>query len=211
MSRDIRSHFSSAKEVVESRGESAAGTKSFIYMGSQLTEFTVYSKDRMLRTRRLLLGIDEFTLSIKRGAYHLLDAEICWWTADKLRRSLGDVTPGNRQRSTEFVSARDRISGHLTEREISSSDVGKWFEPFLAKLRSFLSGAVSGLAPRVVADISRQGVIWDDGGSYQPGMPAFLRHVLGLEISIVRHLRLGVWNANQSGPGRITRDYGSSA
>ena len=172
-----------------SHGYDAGKAQAFacVNLGAETTETAVFTQGNLLRGDLLKLGADELTLAIQRGASNEFGVDISWWTAEELKRTLGDITPGLADESTMTVTARDRVSGLPTELAFASHNIRIWMEPYLQKLRVFLRTSLANLPPRAAGDICQRGLLLSGGGSLQPGMAAFVEATIGVRAEVAEH------------------------
>lgn len=165
--------------------------------GAETTEVSVYAKSRLLRSELLNLGTDELTQSIKDGASNEFGADVSWWTAEQLKRTLGNLNPDHQSQAVESVVARDRLSGLPVEFKICTHNVRVWFKPFTNRLRGFLRQALANLPPRIAGDVFRTGLYLSGGGAKQNGIEELVHEATGVRATtLARPISGGVIGAS---------------
>ena len=152
-------------------------------IGGGTTEMAVVSLDGLVVNRSVPVAgweMDQAIIDFARETYQILIGE---QTAEAIKLSVGQAAPQSKPR-TGMLRERDLVSGLPKAVKISGNEIEAAIEPILADMAALLQEVLEETPPELAADITEAGLTLAGGGALLPGIDAYFKKRLEIDVSI---------------------------
>lgn len=154
-----------------------------IDMGGGTTDIAVISLGGIVESKSIKIAGDKCDEEIVRYVRKKYNVMIGLRSAEDLKINIGNVFPGDEERSTE-VRGRNLVTGLPVNLTITSNDLMEAMEETITTIADAVHSVLEKTPPELAADISEKGIVMTGGGCLVHGLDKLISKRTGLDVTI---------------------------